>query len=682
MRTWGNILIAHLETTDNSKLYMSEIFHKREKKKNSMQQSGSLRKERSPPMTRLAVVVEVERRRRSGKKPPHIHLRELTCSPPVSGPEETCCPTLLLEGPKSIRLCQRGILESQEQCVTFDRVLGSDAPQEAEQELLTRVQCMLGSVGRGYTVALLLRGRETEAPRLVPQLLQMLFEEALPLRGSDAVLSTLSLVQLSTSGRSRDLLAPGSENLSVLDVSPLGLVVENASEVEVSDSRAASELYLQAAGGGDSACSLLTVTMSCPWPDPPEGPGTQGMWRGALRILQLPGALDCPLLQVLAGKVVGEEVEGSLPWIVSCLLEGNNYSGLLLRLDPQGSSLSLLQAALLGAAERRMKVRQVRPTLWDAVEEARARRAGLKSLRSGLLGDALTDSGLCQLGKALRELQVVKAWNQRSGSWMLKTVKTEAMGLPEPQLHFMDEKMETQKTKHLPEQVTDSTASPSPGLQEEPQVAGRTASIGPDLHQMHALRDPEEQAQQAPDVALQFFLAQAQRQRLREQHQIWIQEELKHLQQEEEAVAGVHVKGLVAEEVSEERQRWHREWTGLRLQLEALQAERDTAEQDLTALYDLHGQAARAWTCHVLQVFRAWRGLWEEQAMATEHHYRSLLAGILQDTINLATQNQELQAQSQRLQQTRLGAGMLDPRPEEKCGDQESFRGSLLSPHS
>ncbi|XP_059773253.1 uncharacterized protein LOC132362559 [Balaenoptera ricei] len=483
---------------------------------------------------------------------------------------------------------------------------------------------MLGSVGRGYSVALLLRGRETEAPRLVPQLLQMLFE-ALPLRGSDAVLSTLSLVQLSTSGRTRDLLAPGTENLSVLDVAPLGLVVENASEVEVSDSRAASELYLQAAGG--------------------EG-------------------RDCPLLQVLAGKVAGEEVEGSLPWIVSCLLEGNNYSGLLLRLDPQGSSLSLLQAALLGAAGRRMKVRQVRPTLWDAVEEARARRAGLKSLRSGLLGDALTDSGLSQLGRALRELQVVKAWSQRSGSWMLKAVKTEAMGLPEPQ------------------QVTDSTASPSPGLQEEPQVAGRTASIGPDLHQMHPLREPEEQAQQAPDVALQFFLAQAQRQRLREQHQIWIQEELKHLEQQEEVVARDQVKGLVAEEVSEERQRRHREWTGLRLQLEALQVERDTAEQDLTALYDLHVQAARAWTCHTLQVFRAWRGLWEEQATAAEHRYRSLLAGILQDTINLATQNQELQAQSQRLQQTRLGAGMLDPGPEEKCGDQESFRDSFLSPHS
>lgn len=46
-------------------------------------------------------------------------------------------------------------------------------------------------------------------------------------------------------------------------------------------------------------------------------------------------------------------------------------------------------------------------------------------------------------------------------------------------------------------------------------------------------------------MALQFFLAQARRKRLHEQHQIWIQEELKHLEQEEE-VAGDQVKGLVA----------------------------------------------------------------------------------------------------------------------------------------
>ncbi|XP_053763654.1 uncharacterized protein LOC109252089 [Panthera pardus] len=524
------------------------------------------------PQARLTVVVEVD----SGRE---------------SGPEDTCCPTLLLEGPQSICLLQPETLDSQEQCITFDRVLGSDAAQEAEQELLARVQSTLGLVARGYSVSLLLRGRETETPRLVPQLLQMLFEETLAHRGAVPGVSTLSLVQLSPSGRTQDLLSPGRENLSVLDVSPLGLVVENASEVEVSDSRAASELYLQAAGDEGRACSLLTVTMSCPGPDPPEGPGTRGMWRGTLRILQLPRDLDCPLLQVLAGKVIGEEVEGSLPWIVSWLLEGNNYTGLLLRLDPQGGSLSLLRAALLGASGRRMQVKQVRPTQWDAVEEARARRANLKSLRSGLLGDTLTESGLSQLGRALRELRVVKAWSQCPGSQMLKGVKAEAVGLPELQ------------------------------------------------------------AWHAPDVALQFFLAQAQRKRLQEQHQIWIQKELKRLEQEEEEVEGDQVKGLVAGKEAFERQRWHREQTLWRLQLEALQAERDTAEQDLMALYDVHVQAARARTCHTLQVFRAWRGLWEEQTMTTEHHHRSLLAGILQDTLQLATQNQELQAQNQQLQQ-------------------------------
>ncbi|XP_047712849.1 uncharacterized protein LOC125164285 [Prionailurus viverrinus] len=532
------------------------------------------------PQARLTVVVEVE----SGRE---------------SGPEDTCCPTLLLEGPQSICLLQPETLDT----------------QEAEQELLARVQSTLGLVARGYSVSLLLRGRETETPRLVPQLLQMLFEETLPHSGAVPGVSTLSLVQLSPSGKTQDLLSPGRENLSVLDVSPLGLVVENASEVEVSDSRAASELYLQAAGDEGRACSLLTVTMSCPGPDPPEGPGTRGMWRGALRILQLPRDLDCPLLQVLAGKVIGEDVEGSLPWIVSWLLEGNNYTGLLLRLDPQGGSLSLLRAALLGASGRRMQVKQVRPTQWDAVEEARARRANLKSLRSGLLGDTLTESGLSQLGRALRELRVVKAWSQCPGSQMLKGVKAEAVGLPELQ-------------------VIDSTASHSPGFQGEPK--GVTASLGPGLRQKHPPRDSEEQAQ---------------RKRLQEQHQIWIQEELKRLEQEEEEVEGDQVKGLVARKEAFERQRWQREQTLWRLQLEALQAERDTAEQDLMALYDMHVQAARARTCHTLQVFRAWRGLWEEQTMTTEHHHRSLLAGILQDTLQLATQNQELQAQNQQLQQ-------------------------------
>ena len=67
--------------------------------------------------------------------------------------------------------------------------------------------------------------------------------------------------------------------------------------------------------------------------------------------------------------------------------------------------------------------------------------------------------------------------------------------------------------------------------------------------------------------------------------------------------------------------------------------------------------------------------------MTTEHRYRSLLAGILQDSISLATQNQELQAQNKQLRQTGLAVVVLDTCPEEKSGDQESERGTFFSPH-
>lgn len=47
--------------------------------------------------------------------------------------------------------------------------MGNVSLQEAEQELLAQVRPALGSVSQGYSVALLLRGREREAPRLIPQ---------------------------------------------------------------------------------------------------------------------------------------------------------------------------------------------------------------------------------------------------------------------------------------------------------------------------------------------------------------------------------------------------------------------------------------------------------------------------------------------------------------------------------
>uniref|UniRef100_A0A8C6IKS8 Riken cDNA E230025N22 gene n=1 Tax=Mus spicilegus TaxID=10103 RepID=A0A8C6IKS8_MUSSI len=528
--------------------------------------------------------------------------------------------------------------------------------QEAEQELLTQVQPMLASVGQGYNTTLLLQGQETEAPRFVPQVLQMLFEEALPLCSSGPVLCTLGLVQINRIGQAQDLLSPCVEDLPVLDVAPLGLVVKDASEVEVSDARAASELYLKAAVSEGRACSLLTLTMSCP------GPETQQLWRGTLRIMQLPGDPDCPLLRVLAGAAAGEEVEGSLPWIISWLLEANSYRGVLLRLDPRGSSLSLLQNALLGASRKRMQVNDVKPTLWSAVEEMRARRATLKMLRLGLLGDTLTDSGLNQLGRALWELRVVKAWGPRSHTH--KGTRDETVRLLEPQVKGepLNYCKQGRHSAHLSE-------------------AGRRGFLGSGLRLKHPLGHCEEQAHQAPDVALQFSLAQARRQRLREEHQIRIQEELKHLEHRKEVATCEQIKGTVVEEACMGRESQRKEQAVLKLQMDTLQAERDVAEQDLVVLYDLYVQATRARTCHLLQVFQAWQRMWEEKAMATEHHYRSLLAGILQGSIDLALKNQQLQSQNQQLEQSADRASHAGVLPGE-TSDPEHSGATFLCPHS
>ncbi|KAF7461653.1 Hypothetical predicted protein [Marmota monax] len=235
-----------------------------------------------------------------------------------------------------------------------------------------------------------------------------------------------------------------------------------------------------------------------------------------------------------------------------------------------------------------MQMKEVKPTWWDAVEEARARRASLRTLRLSLFGDTLTDSGLSQLGRALRELQVIKAWSQCPRRGTTKGSTAEAVGFPEPQVKPEPPKYPKQGRQHY----------------SHFSVAERTSSLGPGLHQKHPLRNFEEQT-------------------------------------------------------CEKRPRWHRELKVLRLQVEALQAERDIAEEDLASFYDLHVQATRAQTSHILQVFRAWQRLQEEQAMTTEHRHRSLLACVLQDTIDLASRNQELQAQNQQLQQGAMKGGAI-----------------------
>ncbi|KAM7162986.1 uncharacterized protein RBU57_009970 [Macrochelys suwanniensis] len=146
--------------------------------------------------------------------------------------------------------------------------------------------------------------------------------------------------------------------------------------------------------------------------------------------------------------------------------------------------------------------------------------------------------------------------------------------------------------------------------------------------------------QQQPALELQFAMAKARRQRLREQHQQLIQQELLKL---EEELAGNQELPPAQRDV----RCWPKEKAVLALQLEALRREWAEAEKDLEALYHQHRLEVEAQKQHVLQVFRAYQGLSEEQTDALDQRYRKLLQEALQDAIFLSAQNQKLWAHSQ-----------------------------------
>ncbi|XP_056672470.1 uncharacterized protein LOC100026344 [Monodelphis domestica] len=615
---------------------------------------------------------------------------------------ETYSHRFLTEGPR-MPLLDPGDPETLERPFTLDQVLGPEHAQETEQKFLESIRAVLGSVSRGYSVSVLIRGREAKQPDLVPQLLAMLFEEIQPIVAFGPSLRTLSLVQLSSSGKGQDLLS-GAGDLSLLDVCPLGLVVEGASEAEVLDSKSGCQLYLKAMEGLDRAYSLLTVTFSCLEPSTIKRPWVRSLCRGSLRVLQLPEAPNCPLLLALAGKTSKAHV-GSLLWIVTQLLFGNSYSSLLLYLDPRVTPLELLLASLSGAkrAQDPTQSKQVSPILWDASEEIQARRAALQVLRSGLSGTTLQESQLTQMSLVLRELKVLKNQSRYYETMMLKGPGASAPGLPNIQVLDSKETFSPVFQKHPQgefrpcdphtiflefllvylssprikiflfgsmhfrnsgpgKEVTPISSTrklPSWGLQEKGKASpipiestwgtdvlfcGETSYCYGSL----AIFITEGNAGfqiTPPDIALQFMLARAHRQLLREHHRSQIQEKLSCLKQDKETATD-QIPGQSAENLS-----WGQDHTALALQVEALRLERDAAEQDLEALYKLYVQGTRTQTCHILQVFQACQGLWKEQAAAREFHHRVLLAGVLQDAVSLATQNEQLQVQNEQLKQ-------------------------------
>ncbi|KAK7922802.1 hypothetical protein WMY93_009704 [Mugilogobius chulae] len=85
------------------------------------------------------------------------------------------------------------------------------------------------------------------------------------------------------------------------------------------------------------------------------------------------------------------------------------------------------------------------------------------------------------------------------------------------------------------------------------------------------------------------------------------------------------------------------------LQLEALRAELQQTEQDLSQQNNTHQTEMHCLREESLQVFRVFRDVCEEQRRMSEERYRTVLLEAVQDAVYLSAQNQQLQADNKEL---------------------------------
>ncbi|XP_041079761.1 uncharacterized protein LOC121297476 [Polyodon spathula] len=132
------------------------------------------------------------------------------------------------------------------------------------------------------------------------------------------------------------------------------------------------------------------------------------------------------------------------------------------------------------------------------------------------------------------------------------------------------------------------------------------------------------------------------RKRLKEEHATLIQGELLKMEEELQAEKG---EGEPAGEIW----RLQREREVLVLQLEVLRRENGEVERDLELMHRRCSEELDSHRAQSLQVFRAFRQVFEEQKDALDRRYRTLLGEAIQDAIYLSARNQQLEAENARL---------------------------------
>ncbi|XP_077166604.1 uncharacterized protein LOC143823825 isoform X2 [Paroedura picta] len=585
-------------------------------------------------------------------------------------------------------------------CFTFDGVFNLDTGKD--KLFFEHLLPVLSRMPFGYSVSLLL----CEAHHCEPQ-------------GEGFV------QKIYTNGKVQDLLKPGSQGLQIVDLPPLGLVVEKAAEMVVDDSQMATDFYLQGVLHSQEYLqqelekqlktlfgTLLTVTLE----QRAEG---QSLRRATLRIFEFAGEDELssaerfsPLLSACSAGALPAEVD-FLSWVLKQLLTGNALTFALFNLtlpgtqekdirtnnmhvtenqekNPKheaGSVLQLTEASgrevlsTLWLAEQVKSVsKRVAPTCWHPAREAQKRRAAIGELRDQLFfsGHLEHDSRLSQLGQMLKELQVLK-----SQSWKEKKETSAACeriirSCPDAKGQIASDKdsrvaLRNHLGSHLPQADTQQETKRSDLSATED---GRITTGGAGQATAHQEAAAEEKPskvgahdskglKEASEASSPSWAAQQDinvRFSLAKAKRQCLQEEHRLLIQQQFLRTEEKLAGQ--EKLPPEQQEalhWQKEKSLLTLRLEALQKEQAEAERDLEELYQEHLREAEAQKHHILQVFQAYKGHAEEQLEALERRYRKLLQASLQDAITLSAQNERLRAQGQLARTD--GATQTEPQP-------------------
>ncbi|XP_063786659.1 uncharacterized protein LOC134935737 isoform X2 [Pseudophryne corroboree] len=420
-----------------------------------------------------------------------------------------------------------------------------------------------------------------------------------------------------------DLFNPCNQDLAAVYISGLGSAVDGASEIIVTSPEDAYSLYLcgreQLEDQSYSTLYKITVERSN------RGDSERSLFvRSVVKIFELSEkSLQASenigtwsLLNVIE-KADLERNERLLPLLLREALEGNSLTVLLACLNVEELSGKEILSALSVADRVRGLSKKVSANLWDPEESVQKLRGQIKSQRSKLLSDnALEESAVRQLAEAVRELQMVKkqSWNEkREISKQLGEKKkchheecqnclcnTVSEGISEPRydqsphqrlIHLINQSRKQQLTKDGELDGKDKCSGET-DLKQSRQNCHLTQGD----HGKPSAGDPYTQ-HTAPKksvlsaclgMELEFSMAQARREWLKEQHRALIQKEQLGLEEDKQAQ----------------------------------------------------------------EIFHAYRGLLEEQMDAQEHRYRKLLEETIQDSVQLSARNQELEAENKQLQNT------------------------------